>query len=209
MPVNLTIQADVIDIRNDIPQQNDIFLVDTNVWYWQTYTNATVAAKPSRLTQINKYLIYLSQTLFTGATLTYSGLSFAELASVIERSEYEIYKKSYGYLELKEYRHNLIAERANVVSEVQLAWSQVKTLGVPVDLTVNDTTIDAALTRFQTQTLDGYDLLILESSIRADPGQIKVLTDDGDYATVPGIQVFTCNNSVINAAVQQGKLLQR
>lgn len=209
MPVNLIIQADVIDITNDIPQQNDIFLVDTNVWYWQTYTNATVAAKPNRLTQIGKYLSYLNQTLVTGATLTYSGLSFAELASIIEKSEYEIYKKSHSFLGLKEYRHNLLAERANVVNEVQSAWSQVKTLAVPVDLTVNDTTIDAALTRFQIKTLDGYDLLILETINGAGSGQIKVITDDGDYATVPGIQIFTCNNSVITAARQQGKLLQR
>ncbi|MBG1240155.1 hypothetical protein [Nostoc sp. NZL] len=40
MVVNLSIQADIIDIKTDNPQQGDIFLVDTNVWFWQTYTNA-------------------------------------------------------------------------------------------------------------------------------------------------------------------------
>jgi hypothetical protein len=43
----------------------------------------------------------------------------------------------------------------------------------------------------------------------ADPGQIKVITDDMDYATVPDIQLFTGNNRVIQAAITQGKLLQR
>ncbi|PSB49227.1 hypothetical protein C7B80_03265 [Cyanosarcina cf. burmensis CCALA 770] len=209
MAVRLTIQADVIDIGSDMPQPNDIFLVDTNVWYWQTYTNATVGIRPSRLSQINQYLTYFSQALSSGAVLTYSGLSFAELVSIIEKSEYEIYKLTHGYLELKEYRHNQPAERANVVAEVQLAWSQVQALAVPVDLTVNDTTINAALTRFSTQALDGYDLMILEAIGQAGTEAIKVITDDSDYATVPDIQVFTSNNSVITAARLQGKLLQR
>jgi len=60
MAVRLTIQADVIDIGSDIPQPNDIFLVDTNVWYWQTYINATVGVKPTRIGQVNQYLTYLS-----------------------------------------------------------------------------------------------------------------------------------------------------
>lgn len=131
------------------------------------------------------------------------------MVSIIERSEYEIYKKTHGNLELKEYRHNLPAERANVVALVQLAWSQVQALAVPVDLTVNDTTINAALTRFSTQALDGYDLMILEAIGQAGTEAIKVITDDSDYATVPDIQVFTSNNSVITAARLQGKLLQR
>jgi hypothetical protein len=40
MIINLNVQAEVIDIRTDRPQQSDIFLVDTNVWIWQTYPNA-------------------------------------------------------------------------------------------------------------------------------------------------------------------------
>ena len=90
-----------------------------------------------------------------------------------------------------------------------VAWSQVQALAVPVDLTVNDTTINAALTRFSTQALDGYDLMILEAIGQAGTEAIKVITDDSDYATVPDIQVFTSNNSVITAARLQGKLLQR
>lgn len=35
------------------------------------------------------------------------------------------------------------------------------------------------------------------------------ITDDGDFATVPGIQVFTANRNVIIAARSQGKMLTR
>jgi hypothetical protein len=40
-------------------------------------------------------------------------------------------------------------------------------------------------------------------------GVVQVITDDGDFATVPGIQVFTANRNVISAARSQGKLLIR
>jgi hypothetical protein len=79
----------------------------------------------------------------------------------------------------------------------------------PIDLAVNEEITNAALTRFRTQALDGYDLLILEAISRAEVGQVKVITDDMDYAVVPGIQVFTNNGLVIQQATAQGKLLIR
>ncbi|BAZ79137.1 hypothetical protein PN497_11310 [Sphaerospermopsis kisseleviana CS-549] len=117
------IQADIIDIKTDTPQQSDIFFVDTNIWFWQTYTNAAFKAKRY---QITDYPNYINKTRQNGATLTYSGLTLAELAHIIEKTEYDIYVQSNGYLPIKEYRHNYPTERANVVAEVQFTWRQVK-----------------------------------------------------------------------------------
>jgi hypothetical protein len=207
MAINLIIQADVIDIRNDSPRKSDIFLVDTNVWLWQTYTNASATAQAY---QLNNYPNYLAQALGIEATLSYSVLTLAELASVIERIELDIYNRNNGLsLKIKEYRHNYSTERANVVAEVQSAWSQVEAIAISADLTINDDIARAALNRFQAQAIDGYDLLILEAISRAGTGQIQVITDDMDYATVPNIQVFTSNQRVIQAAIAQGKLLYR
>lgn len=206
MAINLNIQADIIDISTDTPQQGDIFLVDTNVWFWQTYTNARFGTNAARF---SNYLNYLNQALSNGATLTYSGLTLAELTHIIEKTEYKIYIQSHGNLPIKEYRHNYPTERANVVAEVKLAWSQVKALAVPVNLTVDDATTDAAINRFQTQAVDGYDLLLLEAINRAGAGQVKIITDDMDYSVVPGIQVFTSNNYVIQEAAIQSKLVVR
>lgn len=208
MAVTLNVQADVIDIRTDKPKQSDIFFVDTNVWFWQTYTNASVS-HPSAPIKISEYSTYLNSALSNGATLTYSGLILAELAHIIEKTEREIYIQSYGFLKPKEYRHNFPGERMKVVSEVQSAWSQVKALATPVNLTVDDATTDIALNRLQNQAVDGYDLLILEAISRGGVGQVKIITDDMDYAVVPGIQVFTSNNYVIQAATIQNKLVVR
>jgi hypothetical protein len=207
MPINLIIQADIVDITNDSPRKSDIFLVDTNVWFWQTYTNASTTANPY---QLRDYPNYLAQALMQGSTLSYSVLTLAELASIIERTELSIYNQSNGLnLKLKEYRHNYPSERANMVAEVQSAWSQVEMIAASADLKINDAIAKSALNRFQTQAVDGYDLLILEAISRAGAGQVRVITDDMDYATVPNIQVFTSNRNVIQTASQQGKLLRR
>ena len=141
--------------------------------------------------------------------LTYSGLMWAELTHIIEKTERGIYIEAHNELTAKEYRHNYPSERAKVVAEVQSVWGQVKALAVSIDLTVDDCLMDAVLTKFHSQALDGYDLLLLEAATQAGTGPIKVITDDMDYTFVPGIQVFTSKNNVIQAATTQGKLLVR
>ncbi len=201
MAVQYTIQAEVVDIRSDLPKKDDIFLVDTNVWYWLTYTKASTS---SRWYQVTDYPSYLAKACAAQALLLYCGLSLAELAHIIEKTEREIFSAT---LNPKEYRHNYPVERANVVAEVQAAWSQVISIAVSTDITVDESTTNASLVRFQTQPLDGYDLLILEAMDRG--GTVKIITDDGDYVTVPGIQIFTANQNAIAAANNQSKLLVR
>ncbi|MCE2697447.1 MAG: hypothetical protein PX483_12755 [Nostocales cyanobacterium LE14-WE4] len=200
------IQADIIDIKTDTPQQSDIFFVDTNIWFWQTYTNAAFTAKRY---QITDYPNYINKTRQNGATLTYSGLTLAELAHIIEKTEYDIYVQSNGYLHFKKYRHDYPTERANVVAEVQFTWRRIKKIAIPIDLTVDDATTDAAINRFTTQAVDGYDLLMLEAISKAGAGTVKIITDDMDYSVVPGIQVFTSNKYVIQDAAMQKKLVVR
>jgi hypothetical protein len=141
-----------------------------------------------------------------GSKLHYCGLTLAELASLIERSELRL--SAYDPSRPKEYRHNYAAERRKVVREVETAWRQITTdYAGQLDLVIDASTSSAAFSRFQTQLLDGYDLFILETMRQQTVTQI--ITDDGDYVTVPGIQVFTANQNVINAAARQGKLLSR
>lgn len=199
--INYTVQAEVFDIQSYLPKQDDIFLVDTNVWYWLTYTQASTSALSY---QTNVYPSYLTKAISVQASLRYCGLSLAELAHNIETTERKIFSAT---IKAKDYRHNHPSQRANVVAEVQTAWSQVTPISSCIDITVDDVSINKSLVRLQTQPLDGYDLLILEAIAQA--GIVKVITDDGDYVTVPGIKVFTANRNAIAAAANQGKLWTR
>jgi hypothetical protein len=40
-------------------------------------------------------------------------------------------------------------------------------------------------------------------------GITQIITDDGDFVTVPGITVFTANDNVIRAAKNKNKLIDR
>jgi hypothetical protein len=209
MSVNYIVRADVIDIRQDSPKPDDIFLVDTNVWYWLTYTRASQADYPPRSYQINDYPTYVAKALSTKSQLHRCGLSLAELAHRIEKTELEIYSRITGFnkKKKKEFRHNHNLQRTHVVTEIQAAWGQVKTMAQTVEIQIDETITDAALSRLSTQPLDGYDVYIIEAISMA--GVVRVITDDGDYVTVPGIQVFTANQNVIAAAQNQGKLITR
>jgi len=64
-----------------------------------------------------------------------------------------------------------------------------------------------ALAHLGTELVDGYDLF-LRATMRSS-GIVQILTDDGDFCTVPGIQILTANANVIAAAAAQGHLLVR
>lgn len=207
MAVNLMVHADVVDIKADTPRPTDSFFVDSNVWLRMVYPNASHNEPAWRAGIMSKYANYVSTLGSVGAQLHWCGLSLAELSHVIELTEKEIYEATHGRIRSKEYRHTLPAERTNVVKLVDAAWGQVKSLAEPISATVSEATTDAAMARFRSQQLDGYDLFILEAM--AANGVTQIITDDGDFATVPGIQVFTSNPNSIKMASAQGRLISR
>ena len=210
MPINYNVQAEVIDIQGDTPRDTDTFLVDSNVWYWMAYTRSSQSLRPPRTYQKTDYPAYVNVALGAGARMFQCGLSLAELSHLIEKTEREIFSQGGGGIrpdETKVFRHNYPTQRSSVVGEVAAAWASVKSLADPLIATIDESTTDDALTRLKTQLVDGYDLFILEAM---DANQvIQIITDDGDFATVPGIQVFTSNRTVIQAAAAQGQLKTR
>lgn len=213
MAINLAIQADIIDIRNDSPRPGDIFWVDTNVWYWLTYApaslpNTIVSAQPY---QISYYPPYIEAAAQAGARLCCSGLTLAELSSLIERSEAKLagYVDQRGRANVKEYRHNAPSGRSKVVSVVDGCWQQITppNFGTLETFSLDSTIITKALAQFRTSKVDGYDLFIIENMKQR--GITKIITDDGDYSTVPGIKVFTANRNVVRTARRQNRLITR
>ena len=207
MPVDYVIGADIIDVRVDTPVPEDVFLVDSNVWYWIAYTKTSLVGQQSAPVRSQDYAAYVYKAITAGAELCRCGLSLAELAHLIEKSEREIFERTSGSIRPKEYRHNHPAERSNVAQEVKAAWAQVKTLASSLDVTINDAVADAALGCFDNECVDGYDLFFLEAM--ANEKVIEIITDDGDFATVSGIRVFTANKNVIAAAHSQNRLITR
>ena len=198
MTVAYDIKADIVDIRFDKPRHLDSFFVDTNVWYWYDYIPASLNAANY---QVKEYPEYIKKIKSVNAQMIRSNLILPELAHIIEDTEYKIFCKS-NHLDpknfpKKEYRHNHPSERKNVVHDIEGVWETVKNITSPVSMSIDDPAADTFVTDLKLHKMDGYDLFNLDLIRRLG---VNVLTDDGDFATVPGITVFTANYNVIDAA---------
>ncbi|WP_043589478.1 hypothetical protein [Geminisphaera colitermitum] len=203
MAVNLTVQAQVVDLAAHTPVAGESYLVDTNVWWWASYVFAPELAetKKPKHYQLSVYPNFLKRAKLAGAALHWSPLSWPELAHHIERTEYEM-AKYYGSPDAdnpKSYRHNDAVERARVVRVIADAWAEVDALGSQLgDMVMSSASIEEAATLQKEAELDGYDLFLALALQKS--GVTGIVTDDGDFATVPGIRMFTANRNVLNAA---------
>jgi hypothetical protein len=136
MSVNYAIQAEVIDLRSDRPQSSDSFLVDTNVWYWLTYSRASQSGHPPKSYQLNRYPAYMGKAQSANAKLLHCGLSLAELAHLIEKTEREIFNRASGLsISNKEYRHNYPTQRTTrVVAKLNVLGNELKRSRPPESL---------------------------------------------------------------------------
>ena len=207
MAPTYNVQAEVIDLNADIPGPGDAFFVDTNVWYWLTYTRCRMAYRGPRPYQVNDYPAYIKQARTARAKLFTCGLCLSELANLIEKNELDIFRMSRGPIEAKEFRHNEPTARSQVITEIQDAWAMAKSFAGFIDVLLDQPLTDKTCGNMASFPADPHDLFMVENFIKA--GVSQVITDDGDFATIPGIRVFTANRNVIQAAQTQGKLVDR
>jgi predicted nucleic acid-binding protein len=195
--------ATVIDIRNDKPRPDDNFLIDTNVWLWQTYTRATIGPHAQRTAD---YEHYLKDALSTKARLLRCGVSLAELAHVIEDFEWKLHCDTKGQARRKEYRW-LDAERTAVATLIEQSWAQVSSMSELIETKMDARFVADCLLRVKSSVIDGYDAVLVESAVTS--GIAQIITDDSDYCSVKGLELFTRNPAVLAAARSAGQTLSR
>jgi predicted nucleic acid-binding protein len=207
MPPAYHVRASVIDVRTDAPRATDRFLVDANVWAWGHYSGSWYTASGGVVAQAPDYRRYLELTRNAAATRLRIGPTLIELAAVVEHFEHVFYRASVASVDLKEYRNNVPAERARVVGLIRQVCTDVEGDSDLLEVTFDDAFVAAALAELAAAELDGPDALIVRA-MRAS-GVTQILTDDGDFCTVAGVEVFTANPRVLAAARAQGRLLVR
>ena len=202
-----TVRARVIDIRTDTPRPTDRVLVDTNVWAWEYSLGSQVTPSGAPVVQVAEYRPYLKAMRSNGATRCRVVTALAELAHVIEQNELAHYAAGVGSLSLKEYRHNGPSERSRIVALIQRAWGLVERDSVLLPLTLDDALAASAAVRLGAAPVDGYDLFLLEAMHAANVTQL--LSDDGDFCCLGGVELLTANPRVLSAARTQGRLAVR
>lgn len=200
----------IYDIRSFEPRPEQAFLVDTNAWYWITYSRATLLVASGRPTtrQHEQYLRFIKRALDVGCTIVRCDLSLTELAHRIEDTEKKIYEYHAGAgqaISLKDYR-TIAEQRKRVVSEVTNAWAQVTSMSENCEFTIGGEVTKGALKSFKDFPMGGYDLFLLEAM--KQKGLQAILTDDRDFSCVSGISILTSNVRVIQEAQEAGCLIQ-
>ncbi|EGQ8316012.1 PIN domain-containing protein [Vibrio cholerae] len=180
------------DIKTVIPKSEDGFFVDTNVWYWTTYVaSKSFLARQPQDYQVDYYPTFIESALENNADLYYSPLTLIELANLIERSEWEIYKayNSSDNITLKKFR-GIPAERSAVLDEIKAAWSSIKSMATELVSDLNSQTSDDFIDTIEKYKIDGYDALYYQIMKHHDVKNI--ITDDKDFRLINDINFYSC-----------------
>lgn len=204
MPAPSVVRAQVVDIQSDTPRDSDVFFVDTNAWYWFAYPRAGMIMNPADQGRAAPYLSYLNAALNAQAALCRTGLTLNELAASIEGAERAIQKIARSHS--KTFRYDRRQRRA-VVSQVRATWQLVVSASHHLDMNVDHVATRQALARLYLYPLDGTDAMVVGTLLQQSVNQI--LTDDADFAAVPGLQLFTASQDVLAAALAQGQTGKR
>ncbi|MBD8091691.1 PIN domain-containing protein [Pseudomonas fluorescens] len=181
-----------LDIRKKEPEKGDIFFVDTNVWYWTTYAaSKQFYTKAPKDYQIELYPNFIEKALTNEAELYYSPLTLIELTSLIERSEFEVFKAFEGdpNYTFKRFRNNG-AQRTAVIEELRTAWGQVQAMAKELPVTVEAGAAENLITIIEKYKVDGYDALYIK--FMQDNKIENIITDDKDYRSIDGVHLYGC-----------------
>jgi hypothetical protein len=153
-----------------------------------------------------EYSIFIQRARKASSGLFQTAIVYGELAHLIEKTEREIFERAVRKIDAKEYRYRMLDERKRVVEEIETAWTQVESMASGISI---DAASLSALARpyLAVTFLDGYDGL--NAATLSQLAMTQVITDDADFATVEGLEVFTANTSIIAAARENHRLRVR
>lgn len=186
--------SNIYSIERLTPVHTDKYFVDTNVWFWLTYCASreiNTSQKPRRY-QLERYPEFIEKALDVGAKLFHCPLVFSELANVIERTEYEIFKESNSTSNIsrKKFR-SMKDERANVISEIKVSWSTVNSISTCLDIKLGNQIVPPTLACLEAHSIDPYDAFYLQ--VMSAEGITKLITDDRDFVGAGVQSIYTAN----------------
>lgn len=185
----------VLDIKKiDDTFKETNFFIDTNVLYWISYSKYDFFNGRARK-QAKPYLEFIDKLLDDNASFFTSIYNISELLHIIEKHEFEIYQKTNPGLidNIKDFRK--LTSRKYVKNELLTAIANIKgqctVLEYPFFLDDLEEFIDTS----DTHRCDNYDFITIKNCIKQ--GMLNIISDDGDFASINEINLFTSNFKVL------------
>ena len=189
----------VKDITTDTPVNNKKkYFLDTNVLFWCCYPRIGLVS-PKDASRYTPYINYVSKIKKNLNPIYTSSLNISEMINLIERKEFELFQSlpgSMGYNK-KDYRAEE-AKRLFIQSNTQTALINATDLCQIIDCPVNYDKIDEFVKDLTSHRCDVFDYLFL--NVCKEQEITDIVTDDGDFLTVPGITLYTSNQTSLNCS---------
>jgi len=198
--------CDISSFPIDKIADNMTFAVDTNVLYYMHYTKATTYEKVSEYQSLY-YPRFINALLDKDVKLVTTIHNVMELLYIIEDTEFDIYKEINGTADLskKNYRE-IISERNIIKTELDTAFLQIKNIYGILNFEIEVLKIDEFIDCFSMHKCDNYDYLIIE--YLKSKGYNNFITDDRDFLSIDGVNVYTANKRAVSFAAANRILIK-
>lgn len=187
-----------VDINNYVSiNTNKVFCLDTNVLYWYTYPRYGTV-KSGVINQAQVYYDFVDKLVSDGNPLYTSVYNISELLNVIEKNEYDIYTTMHPEIPLtkKDYRR-ILTERESLKRIMKTTLANVKAICKVIDFEFSSKTMDLFVANLSDHRCDVFDYLILNHYVEIN--ELNILSDDNDFATFEGINLYTANTKILEA----------
>jgi predicted nucleic acid-binding protein len=180
----------VFAINDYTPIKNERYFIDTNVWYWTTYIpgkDMSLINQPQKY-QVTDYPAFIQKAIDDGAILCHCPMTFAELAYLIEKTEWEIFKKNKNdeFIDKKEFRKNRESRKA-VLKEIDMAWNTINSMSNCIDTNMNMDFVSSSKNILEQSNVDPFDAFYVQLM---NKNKIDfVVTDDHDFCSTKHIVV--------------------
>ena len=184
-----TIDIDTVDTSQI--DSAEVFALDTNVLYWTHYSQASSPTLNALPYQVTKYPNFIEDLLENGNTLVTTVLNISELNHVVETSEWKIYNSVNGCKVKKKDFRKMPNERLHYKNEMETIMLQLKeTYGNQIKvIEITEADVDNYISLMDTNACDIFDYIII-CKLKSE-GIINYITDDKDFSTVDGINLYT------------------
>lgn len=189
--------AQIIDLEQVETPVDETFFVDTNVWFW--FYAASKGIRPGfepEEYQLQNYPKFIEEILNAGNRLVHCPLNLAELSNTIENSELALHRKYHQDPNFSKKRFRGVkTERAMVVKEIETAWKQVCSMSNCLQVQLDSVSATDCIDLLRQSLLDTYDAFYCQ--ILGKEGVLNIITDDGDFSTTDGFNIYTSNRRLL------------
>jgi predicted nucleic acid-binding protein len=173
------------------------FFLDTNVLYWYTYPRYGTTNQGVKK-QAQPYYDFVDSLVSAGNPLYTSVYNLSELLNVIENNEFHIFDAAHPELHYskKDFRKNSL-EREKVKKILTTTFNNATSICKVLGHDFTYELLQDFTNKFTEHRCDPFDYIILDHCVKT--GNLNIISDDNDFSTIPDINLFTANETTLNA----------